>query len=404
MAVRDRILKEIEKRNGVLNLKPSWVQRTFLPPGKRLKLNPLDYYNGGGKYGGVSERWMASTGKADNGKLTRKNEGLSFIVLSGGAEVSLKDAIAEAGDVILGEAIMKKYGCLLSFCKFYDFQIPIPLHVHLLEEQAQLVGAHSKPEAYFFPRQLNAITYNADYTYFGLLKGTTKQDIINCLSNWGKPGDNGLVEYSRAFKLKPGTGWNIPAGILHAPGSLVTYEPQRVSDTSSFWQSKVHDTLIDYDMLTKFYPDNKKNDLAYIADSIDWKANLDPDFKANHYHEPVPVKPVEKTRPKGYEENWVVYGSPDFSAKELTVLPGQTVTIKDSAAYGLIMMEGYGSINGMPIETPAMIGYHDLTADEMYVCLAAAQKGVEITNRSGHSPLVMLKHFGPDNPDAKKFL
>ena len=34
-----------------------------------------------------------------------------------------------------------------------------------------------------------------------------------------------------------------------------------------------------------------------------------------------------------------------------------------------------------------------------FVTEAAAQAGVEITNHSTTDPLVMLKHFGPDNPD-----
>lgn len=176
--------------------------------------------------------------------------------------------------------------------------------------------------------------------------------------------------------MKLGTGWNIPAGILHAPGSFVTYEPQRVSDTSSFWQSMVHDKFMERELMTKFYSDDKKGDYSYIADSIDWEANLDPDFKKNHYHEPIPVKPLEEMEEEGCREEWVVYGSKDFSAKQLTVLPGQTVTIKDAAAYGLIMMEGYGTINGIEIETPAMIGYDDITADEMYVCFDAAKRAL----------------------------
>ena len=156
--------------------------------------------------------------------------------------------------------------------------------------------------------------------------------------------------------------------------------------------------------MTKFYPDNKKSDYEYIADSIDWEANLDRDFKKNHYHEPILVQEEEVMREAGYIEKWVVYGSNDFSAKELTLLPGKTVTIKDAAAYGLIMMEGYGTINGMNIETPAMIGYDDITADEMYVCHEAAKQGVTITNFSRTQNLVMLKHFGPENKDAARFL
>ena len=63
----------------------------------------------------------------------------------------------------------------------------------------------------------------------GLEPGTTKADVRRCLENWNK-GDNGILFLSRAFRLEPGTGWQIDPGILHAPGSLVTYEPQVNSD------------------------------------------------------------------------------------------------------------------------------------------------------------------------------
>lgn len=397
--------EEMKRRHGILQLKPCWVHRTLLPPGKRLKLNPDDLYHAGANHGGVCERWLSSTGMADNGDLTLENEGLSMVVINEGESlITLKEAIEVAGNEILGKEVMNKYGCLQAFAKFYDFQAPIPFHVHLLEADAQKVGAHSKPEAYYFPRELNAMDYHSAYTYFGLLPGTTKEDIVNCLKDWGKYGDNGMTELSTAYKLKLGTGWNIPAGILHAPGSFVTYEPQRVSDTSSFWQSMVHDKYMETELLTKFFEDDKKEDYEYIAESIDWEANLDSEFKKNHYHEPIPVNDMEEMRSKGYEEQWVVYGSADFSAKHLTIMPGVTVTIKDEAAYGLIMMQGYGVMNGMNIETPAMINYDDLTSDEMYVCYEAAKEGVVITNFSKTNPIVMLKHFGPGNPDASKFL
>ena len=52
-----------------------------------------------------------------------------------------------------------------------------------------------------------------------------KTDLRRCLENWDK-GDNGILNYSKAYRLQPGTGWLVPPDILHAPGSLVTYEPQ----------------------------------------------------------------------------------------------------------------------------------------------------------------------------------
>jgi hypothetical protein len=45
-----------------------------------------------------------------------------------------------------------------------------------------------------------------------------------------------------------------------------------------------------------------------------------------------------------------------------------------------------------------------MTKDELFVTAAAAQNGITITNRSDTENLVMLKHFGPGNPDAKSLL
>jgi hypothetical protein len=41
-----------------------------------------------------------------------------------------------------------------------------------------------------------------------------------------------------------------------------------------------------------------------------------------------------------------------------------------------------------------------MTSDEMFVTAPAAANGIVITNRSQTENLVMLKHFGPGNPEA----
>ena len=102
---------------------------------------------------------------------------------------------------------------------------PIPHHMHQHERHADLTGQEGKPECYYFPPQLNAAENHFDYTFMGLEPGTTKADVRRCLENWDQ-GDNGILDLSRAYRLKPGTGWLIPAGVLHAPGSMCTYEPQ----------------------------------------------------------------------------------------------------------------------------------------------------------------------------------
>jgi hypothetical protein len=46
-----------------------------------------------------------------------------------------------------------------------------------------------------------------------------------------------------------------------------------------------------------------------------------------------------------------------------------------------------------------MIRYGQLTYDEYFVSEKAAKKGVKISNPSKSDPIILLKHFGPGNPD-----
>ncbi len=66
----------------------------------------------------------------------------------------------------------------------------------------------------------------------------------------------------------------------------------------------------------------------------------------------------------------------------------------------MILTEGYGTIGKHAASTPAMIRFGQMTQDEFFVTVDVAREGVRITNLSDTDPLVMLKHFGPGNPDA----
>ncbi len=48
-----------------------------------------------------------------------------------------------------------------------------------------------------------------------------------------------------------------------------------------------------------------------------------------------------------------------------------------------------------------MIRFGQMTEDELFVTADAARNGVRIENLSETDPLVILKHFGPGNPDAE---
>jgi hypothetical protein len=322
------------------------------------------------------------------------------VLPASGNKFLLRDAVASAGDVLLGKDVMSREGGWNLLCKFFDNMGPIPHHMHQSDKYANLVGFKGKPEAYYFPPQYNQLFNNFPHTYMGLEPGTTKEDILRCLERWNR-GDNGILFHSRAYRLEPGSGWQVDPGILHAPGSLVTYEPQVNSDVFAMFQSEVEGRIVDWSLLTKDVLPEHHHDLDYLIEMLDWDANVNPEFARSNKRHPVPVRPVAEMEQDGYREVWITYGSIHYSAKELTVLPGRTVTIKDAAAYGLILTQGNGSFGKMKVSTPSMIRFGELTEDELFVTADAAEAGVKIVNASATDPLVILKHFAPRNPDAE---
>jgi hypothetical protein len=393
--------KALEQGKGILRLAPTWVPRSFCVPGRRIKLHPDDYYVLGGQRGGIDERWLSSTTPAKNGPLTGENEGLSAVVFNDGGkdeQVLLKDVIDELKGEIIGDRLWNEHESWPMYSKFFDNMGPLPHHVHHNDEKAALIGQKGKPEAYYFPPQLNNHGGDFPYTFIGIAPGVTREQIRECLVNFTK-GDNKITNYSQAYKLEPGTGWDVPPGLLHAPGSMCTYEPQKASDVFAMYQSLVNEAIIPEELLWNGTPKESIGDFDALLDVIDWDLNVDPYLYQNRFMQPKPVKALEEMQAEGYRENWVCYKSDSFSAKELTVLPGITVTIKDSAAYGLIIMQGRGKMGVWEIETPALIRYGQLTNDEFFVTEKAAMEGVTIVNTSSTDPIVILKHFGPGNPD-----
>lgn len=390
-----------DEGKGILRLAPTWVPRSFCVPGRRIKLHPDDYYVLGGNRGGIDERWLSSTTPAKNGPLTGEHEGLSKVVVGSGEseqQVLLKDVIDELKGEIIGDRLWDEHQSWPMYSKFFDNMGPLPHHIHHNDEHAAPIGQLGKPEAYYFPPQLNNHGGDFPYTFFGIAPGTTKEQIKECLVNFTK-GDNKITTYSQAFKLEPGTGWDVPPGMLHAPGSMCTYEPQKASDVFAMYQSLVNEAIIPEELLWNGTPPDRIGDYDQLMEVIDWDLNTNPNILETRFMRPRPVKAPVEMEAEGYSESWVCYLSDAFSAKELTVFPGQTVTIKDSAAYGLIVMQGHGKMGVWDIETPALIRYGQLTNDEFFVTEQAAKEGVTIVNPSTTDPIVILKHFGPGNPD-----
>ncbi|MEN8203669.1 MAG: hypothetical protein ABFS28_13820 [Bacteroidota bacterium] len=390
------IRETFEKGNGILNLIPVFVPRRFSKAGQRLRLHPNDYYALGTERGSIKERWFSSVIPAMNGELAPADEGMSYVLPANGKledKFLLRDAVELLGADIIGNELKEKYGTWPMYSKFFDYFDPLFHHLHLDFEAAARVGRLGKPEAYYFPPQLNNHPGSFPSTYFGFDPGVSKAQVRERLLRY-RSGDNRITELSRAYRIELGTGWYTPPGVVHAPGSYLTYEPQWNSDVNSVYENVTSGEVYPYDFLVENCPEEKKEDVDYVMSLMDWEKNIDPNYR-DHYFRP----PLLASESEQYIENWIVYGNEYIAGKELTIYPGESVTIKDPAAYGCIMVQGHGRFGPYEAEAAMMLRFGQASADEYFVSEEAARKGVNITNHSKHEPMVILKHFGPNYPD-----
>src|ERR671930_1110368 len=107
-ATTEKVRQVLEAFDGLLRLAPTWVPRSFLMPGRRIKLAPQDVYALGAHRGGIDERWFASTTPAANeGALP--DEGLSYVVHEGRRAFTLREAVALEGARLVGKPIWDRY-------------------------------------------------------------------------------------------------------------------------------------------------------------------------------------------------------------------------------------------------------------------------------------------------------
>jgi hypothetical protein len=386
------IIEQYERGAGVLRLLPAFVAMRFNQAGGRLHLHPDDWFPRGTQAGSVKERWLSSI-LQPRGDST---EGLSFVLLDDAPDqrAPLPEVIDALGATLLGDHYQQTYGTFPVHAKFFDYNQPLFLHLHLGQASASRIGVNPKPEAYFFPIQLNNHPGALPVTFFGFSPEVTRAEVLDRLSAWEK-SDFQITELSRAYRLQPGTGWYTPPGVLHAPGSLLTYEVQWNSTSGAVYQNVLNTSgeLYDLGSLTGSCPPDRKQDWDYILDLIDWPINLDPYYRQHYFRPglPIPDEPPAAQR-------WIIYGNPYFSAIELTLPPGASATIRDPLPYGCVVVQGHGQIGPHPAEAPTLLRYNQPSADEFFVGQSAAQAGVRIENHSPVEPLVILKHFGPDYP------
>jgi hypothetical protein len=332
-----------------------------------------------------------------NGPKTGPTEGMSFVLADKAKDerILFADAVKELGAALIGEALQKKYGTWPTFAKLYDYDRPLFHHLHLTEEMAKKIGRHGKPEAYYFPRQYNAYLGRFPATYFGFDPSVTPEEVKECIRNYDK-FDTRITELSRAFRIKLGTGWYTPAGVIHAPASVVTYEPQWNSDVNTIMENVTMGEVNPHNLLTDCQPDSEKDDVEALFRQIDWKESTLPNYKEKYFRAPK----ERTTGQKGLSEKWVAYANEWIAAKEVTVEPGAQVTFKDKACYCALVVQGHGQFGAYECEAPGLLRFGQASGDEFFVAESAAQVGITVRNESGYEPLVILQNFANNNPEV----
>jgi hypothetical protein len=391
--------RALDAGGGIVRFAPAWVPRAFCTPGRRIRLHPDDYFPFQQTRGGIDERWLASTVRADNGPLTGEWEGLSLVVDPDGGLLPFDEFVAHHKAEVIGERLQEAHGGWSMYSKFYDNLQPLPFHVHHSDEKAALVDKVGKPEAYYYSPHMNNYTGDQAISFLGLQPATTREQLKERLERFAAGGDNRITDYSLGYRTQLGTGWDIPSGVLHAPASICTYEPQSASDVFCMCESWSNNREVPEELLWKDVPHEHHGDYDFILDLLDWEKNVDAEFVANRFMRPYATETSAADGGSAYVENWIVYRSTSFSAKELTVRPGQTVTITDQDAYGAIVVQGAGTFGSFDAQAATLIRFGQLSQDEFFVTEKAARAGVTISNRSSTDDLVVLKHFGPDNQE-----
>ena len=389
-----KIREIFEIHNGIFKMVPIFIPRRFSRPGRRLRLHPDDYYAFGTERGAIKERWFSSVIPAMNGDKAAPDEGLSYVYYGDdkSERFQLKEAVAELGAELIGQEFHDTYGTWPMYSKFFDYEVPLFHHLHLKFEDAERVGRLGKPEAYFYPPQLNNYAGTNPSTYFGFSPEVTKEEVRECLEQY-MDGDNRVTELSRAFRIKLGTGWYTAPGVLHAPGSYLTYEPQWNADVNSVYENIASGEVYPHSFLNENCPEDQQDNVDYIMGLMDWEKNIDPDYRKNYFRPPV----LESKQDGVYVQNWITYGNPYIGAQELTILPRQKAVIKNEGAYGCVVVQGNGTFGPHKCEAAGMLRFGQLSSDEFFVSDVAATAGVEICNHSDYEPLVILKHFGPNH-------
>jgi hypothetical protein len=330
MTLADRLRDFLDRHRGVLPLKPCLVPRGYRGGGRLAGKGP-GCVRRNGKY--LVERWIASSTRAGWGDPNTQN-GLSHLAEFRPA-TRLAEAVQALPDVLLGPGRAAAHaGQFRVLTKILDPYDPIGFHFHQKDETVRADPAAfpgefcGKDEAYYF---LQCPKGAWPYTHVGILPEVTREQLVAAMS----AGREALLEISPYFLQRPGTGFFVPAGLVHSPGTVLTLEIQQPSDVGASFglHTRGHD-LAD--------PIALEAAAQQVLRHVDLDLCRQPDILQRFAINPIPVEPSSP----GLECSRIVPPSvtPKFSAQRLVARQPCTYRVQD--CFALLVWSGQGTVQG----------------------------------------------------------
>src|SRR5699024_10735247 len=318
-----------------------------------------------------------STTEAAN-EVSEPHEGLSQVTV-GPEPVLLADVMKAAPEVVMGVEYATGHDGLGRLAKIFDYGERVPMHVHPPSQAAAQVGLTSKDEAYYYLPGADLGPHPESFfgAHAGLSAEEASAELLRHLELWQEETVLGL---SKAYRQFAEGGYYVPSGVIHAPGTALTFELQEDSDAMAFLQAQCGQIALDRELLVgRLDPARVAEDGdRAVLDWIDWGLNLLPDFHSSHHLQPRVI-----STSGGVEVAWRLDGTGPCSARRYRAAPGRSVVLREPGRfsvftwYGEVTLGGRSMRGGVAGSDEALVSYDD------------AGRGVEVEVR-GSDDLEMI--------------
>ena len=296
------------------------------------------------------EWWIMSLVAAENNE-PREGEGITRLLV-GGRGVPLPE-VHRAAPELFGEAYRRwpliKLLDIGGEPVTPDFSSgpevpPIPVHVHGGSVRAGRLVGPGKHEAYFFPPlDVRGIDLrDAAVTRLGIRPEVSRDRFREAVEGFGR--SDRAFSLLNEFPVEPYGGWDIRAGIVHAPGPWPTVEVQTPQDDYNLlsWQlGRRLDSGERKRAFERFVLRGLSSVDELLDRVVDWEGSTAADFAARA------ARPARLIEEAGWGRRYRTF-SGRFSGELLAIEPARTLELSASGEpFALAVWAGEGRVGAI---------------------------------------------------------